>query len=142
MTAISPAAPKWHAVSDDPRDPVSRLCQLLDDGSVYLRRCERGERVAIAEGRINGSPVVAYCTDATSSGGAMGYAGCREIAAAIDLAAGSGRPVIGIWHCSGASLAEGMRALDGVGEVFAAMIRASGRVPQISVIVGPAAGGA
>jgi acetyl-CoA/propionyl-CoA carboxylase carboxyl transferase subunit len=50
--------------------------------------------------------------------------------------------VVGIWHCGGARLAEGVESLDAVGAVFAAMIRASGRVPQISVVVGPAAGGA
>ncbi|HYS36144.1 MAG TPA: carboxyl transferase domain-containing protein, partial [Pseudonocardiaceae bacterium] len=51
-------------------------------------------------------------------------------------------PVIGVWHCGGARLAEGVESLDGVGQVFAAMIHASGRVPQLSVVVGPAAGGA
>jgi acetyl-CoA/propionyl-CoA carboxylase carboxyl transferase subunit len=51
-------------------------------------------------------------------------------------------PVIGIWHSGGARLAEGVTALHAVGEVFAAMVRASGRIPQISVVLGPAAGGA
>ena len=55
---------------------------------------------------------------------------------------GSGFPVIGLWHSGGARLAEGVEALDGVGQVFAAMVRASGRVPQISVVLGAAAGGA
>ena len=54
----------------------------------------------------------------------------------------SGCRSIGIWHSGGARLAEGVEALDAVGEVFAAMVRASGRVPQISVVLGPAAGGA
>ncbi len=49
---------------------------------------------------------------------------------------------MGIWHCGGARLAEGVVALDAIGQVFAAMVRASGRVPQISVVLGPAAGGA
>ena len=51
-------------------------------------------------------------------------------------------PVIGLWHSGGARLAEGVEALHAVGLVFQAMIRASGRVPQISVVLGPAAGGA
>ena len=51
-------------------------------------------------------------------------------------------PVVGIWHSGGARLAEGVTALHAVGEVFAAMVRASGRIPQISVVLGPAAGGA
>ena len=50
--------------------------------------------------------------------------------------------MIGLWHSGGARLPEGVLALDGVGIVFAAMVRASGRVPQISVVLGPAAGGA
>ena len=50
--------------------------------------------------------------------------------------------MIGLWHSGGARLAEGVEALDGVGQVFAAMVRASGRVPQISVVLGAAAGGA
>jgi acetyl-CoA/propionyl-CoA carboxylase carboxyl transferase subunit len=75
-------------------------------------------------------------------GGAMGTEGCRHIVDAIDLAVRERVPVIGLWHCGGARLHEGVSALDAVGEVFAAMIRASGRVPQISVVLGPAAGGA
>src|SRR5205085_5744849 len=51
-------------------------------------------------------------------------------------------PVVGGWHAGGARLAEGVTALHAVGEVFAAMVRASGRIPQISVVLGPAAGGA
>jgi acetyl-CoA/propionyl-CoA carboxylase carboxyl transferase subunit len=72
----------------------------------------------------------------------MGIAGCLHIITAIDAAVRDRCPVIGIWHSSGAKLSEGVEALDAVGQVFAAMIRASGRVPQISVVVGPAAGGA
>jgi len=51
-------------------------------------------------------------------------------------------PVIGVWHSGGARLAEGVASLNGVGEIFTAMTLASGRVPQISVVLGPAAGGA
>src|SRR5262249_26994258 len=78
----------------------------------------------------------------TKLGGAMGSAGCRNIVAAIDTAVRERVPVIGLWHSGGARLAEGVEALDAVGQVFAAMVRASGRVPQISVVLGPAAGGA
>jgi acetyl-CoA/propionyl-CoA carboxylase carboxyl transferase subunit len=75
-------------------------------------------------------------------GGAMGTEGCQHIVDAIDAAVRERVPVIGLWHCGGARLAEGVVALDAVGQVFAAMVRASGRVPQISVVLGPAAGGA
>ena len=68
--------------------------------------------------------------------------GCRHIVDAIDTAVRERVPVIGLWHSGGARLAEGVASLDGVGHVFAAMVRASGRVPQISVVLGAAAGGA
>ncbi|HET8647027.1 MAG TPA: carboxyl transferase domain-containing protein, partial [Vicinamibacteria bacterium] len=61
---------------------------------------------------------------------------------AIDAAVRERVPVVGLWHSGGARLAEGVVALDAVGQVFSAMVRASGRVPQISVVLGPAAGGA
>ena len=75
-------------------------------------------------------------------GGAMGSAGCANIVDATDTALRERIPCIGIWHCGGARLAEGVEALDGVGKVFAVMVHASGRIPQISVVLGPAAGGA
>ncbi|WP_407662194.1 acyl-CoA carboxylase subunit beta [Nakamurella lactea] len=86
--------------------------------------------------------MIAYCTDATRQGGAMGFDGCRHIVDAIDTAIRERIPVIGLWHCGGARLQEGAASLDGVGNMFAAMVRASGRVPQISVVLGAAAGGA
>jgi acetyl-CoA/propionyl-CoA carboxylase carboxyl transferase subunit len=75
-------------------------------------------------------------------GGAMGTEGCQHVVEAIDTAVRERVPVLGLWHSGGARLAEGVVALDGVGQVFAAMVRASGRVPQVSVVLGPAAGGA
>ena len=54
----------------------------------------------------------------------------------------TGAPVIGLWHSGGARLREGVESLHAVGTVFAAMTRASGKVPQISVVLGAAAGGA
>nr|WP_204332248.1 carboxyl transferase domain-containing protein [Geodermatophilus sabuli] len=98
--------------------------------------------VAAARGTVAGRAVIAYCTDATVMGGAMGLHGCRHVVDAIDTAVRDRLPVVGIWHSGGARLAEGVTALHAVGEVFAAMVRASGRVPQISVVLGPAAGGA
>ena len=68
--------------------------------------------------------------------------GCAAIVAAYDHAIEAGAPVIGLWHSGGARLREGVESLHAVGTVFAAMTRASGKVPQISVVLGPAAGGA
>ena len=126
----------------DPRDPELRLACLLDPGTLVSLRPRDTSGAFAARGRIDGAKVIAYCTDATTMGGAMGSEGCRHIVEAIDTAIRERSPVIGLWHSGGARLAEGVEALDAVGQVFAAMVRASGRVPQISVVLGAAAGGA
>jgi acetyl-CoA/propionyl-CoA carboxylase carboxyl transferase subunit len=72
----------------------------------------------------------------------MGVEGCRHIVDAYDTAIAEQSPIVSIWHSGGARLAEGVGALHAVGLVFEAMIRASGYIPQISVVVGFAAGGA
>src|SRR4051794_13908867 len=130
------------AEATDPRDPELRLTCLFDHDTMAPLRPRDTSGAFAARGRIDGAKVVAYCTDATMSGGAMGAEGCRHIVEAIDTALRLRCPVIGLWHSGGARLAEGVEALDTVGQVFAAMVRASGRVPQISVVLGPAAGGA
>ncbi|NMH95889.1 acyl-CoA carboxylase subunit beta [Pseudonocardia acidicola] len=126
----------------DPRDPLARLEALFDDGTLTPMRPQDSSGVLAAHGRIDGAKVVAFCTDATVMGGAMGSDGCRHIVGAIETAVRLRVPVIGLWHSGGARLAEGVEALDAVGQVFAAMVRASGRVPQLSVVLGAAAGGA
>lgn len=136
----APAAPLLTA--PDPRDPEDRMARFFDDGSMELLVSRDTSGVLSARGRVQGSPVIAFCTDATVMGGAMGVDGCRHIVDAIDTALRERLPVVGIWHSGGARLAEGVTALHAVGEVFAAMVRASGRVPQISVVLGAAAGGA
>src|SRR6202000_728447 len=74
--------------------------------------------------------------------GAMGTEGCAVIVGAYTEAVSREVPIVGLWHSGGARLAEGVASLHAVGTVFAAMTAASGRVPQISVVLGPAAGGA
>src|SRR5579859_6288537 len=140
MTAL--AQPTAVLDERDPRDPELRLEKLFDMGSLRALRPRDDSGVFAARGTINGSPVTAFCTDATTMGGAMGKVGCQHIVDAIDTAVRERVPVIGLWHSGGARLAEGVEALHAVGLVFQAMIRASGRVPQISVVLGPAAGGA
>ena len=129
-------------VSPDPRDPEDRLQRLFDPASMEPLATRDASGVLAARGTVSGSPAIAFCTDATVMGGAMGVDGCRHIVDAIDAALRERVPVVGIWHSGGARLAEGVTALHAVGEVFAAMVRASGRIPQISVVLGPAAGGA
>ena len=126
----------------DPRDPEIRLGNLFDDDTVELLRPRDRSGVVAARGLIDGAAAVAFCTDATIMGGAMGAEGCRHIVDAIDAAVRERVPVVGLWHSGGARLADGVEALHAIGLVFQAMIRASGRVPQISVVLGPAAGGA
>jgi acetyl-CoA/propionyl-CoA carboxylase carboxyl transferase subunit len=126
----------------DLRDPELRLQSLVDAGSLRTISGRDDSGVMTARGQINGCPVVAFATDATKMGGAMGSEGCRHVVDAIDIAVRERVPVIGLWHSGGARLAEGVEALDAVGQIFAAMVRASGRILQLSVVLGPAAGGA
>lgn len=116
----------------------ARLAALLDDA------CELDavDGAVTARGRIGGTEVLAFATDAGVQGGALGEASCRAIAALTDQAVHERIPVVGLWHSGGARLREGVSGLDAVGRVFSAQVRASGRVPQVSVVLGPAAGGA
>lgn len=126
----------------DLRDPRLRLQQLFDENNCELLNAAHDSEVRTGVGRINGSRVVAYCTDGTRMGGALGALGSRHIVAAIEVAVRERCPVVGVWHSGGARLADGVESMDAVGRMFAAMTSASGRVPQISVVVGPAAGAA
>lgn len=126
----------------DDRHPLVRLAGLFDGGlyEVITPADDRGFIAAV--GRVEGHDVVAFASDATVQGGAMGAQGCAAIVTAYDRALADSCPIVGLWHSGGARLREGVESLDGVGRVFAAMTRASGKVPQISVVLGPAAGGA
>jgi len=135
-------APEAAAESLDPRDPLLRLSTFFDDGTVTLLHERDRSGVLAASGDVNGVHTIAFATDGTVMGGAMGVDGCAHIVRAYDTAIEEQAPIVGIWHSGGARLAEGVRALHGVGQVFEAMIRASGYIPQISVVVGFAAGGA
>ena len=126
----------------DPRSPRARLTALFDEGSLDTITADDDSGVLVGVGRMLGTNAVAFACDPTIQGGAMGIAGCTAIVTAYDRALLDGVPIVGLWHSGGARLREGVESLDGVGRVFAAMTRASGKVPQISVVLGPAAGGA
>lgn len=130
------------ATEIDYRDPVARLERLFDANSMQLLNTVDRSGVVTASGLVEGVHTIAFCTDATIMGGAMGIDGCAHIVNAYDRAIDAEAPCIGVWHSGGARLAEGVEALHGVGGVFEAMVRASGKIPQISVVLGPAAGGA
>ena len=95
-----------------------------------------------AVGTVDGTRAVAFCSDATVMGGAMGDLGCRVVVDAYHRALTDRVPIIGLWHSGGARLAEGVLSLHAVGRIFHVMTQASGKIPQISVVLGPAAGGA
>lgn len=126
----------------DPRHPLVRLGKFFDNGEFTTITPVDDRGVIAGVGLANGTHVVAFATDPTVQGGAMGNDGCRAIITAYDRAFADSAPVIGLWHSGGARLREGVASLDGVGRVFAAQTRISGKVPQISVVLGPAAGGA
>ena len=114
-----------------------RLDTVFDDWDLLLAV----DGVAVGMGAISGVECVAFATDPTKQGGALGIEGCGAISDATDIANLRQSPCIGIWHSGGARLREGVASLDAVGRIFAAQTRASGRIPQISVVLGPAAGG-
>jgi len=139
MTALdqSPAA-----AAVLPRDPQERLAALFDPGTLQVLPAEERCGVVAGTGLVHGLSAVAFASDARVQGGAMSTAGCAAIVAAYSEATSRGVPIVGLWHSGGARLAEGVASLHAVGTVFAAMTQASGRVLQISVVLGPAAGGA
>jgi acetyl-CoA/propionyl-CoA carboxylase carboxyl transferase subunit len=152
MTAVSETSAARTQAADGtpaapvslPRDPAARLTALFDAGTMTLLPAVApdGSGAIAARGLIDGSGAVAFASDPRVQGGAMGTDGCAVIVAAYNEAIARGVPVVGLWHSGGARLAEGVASLHGVGTVFAAMTAASGVVPQISVVLGPAAGGA
>src|SRR6266508_2549036 len=126
----------------DPRNPVARLTALLDEGTLELITPDDLSGMLAVRGAIHGAPVVAFCSDATVMGGAMGDEGCEVVVKAYHVARQENVPIIGLWHSGGARLAEGVLSLHAVGKIFYEMTQASGKIPQISVVLGPAAGGA
>jgi acetyl-CoA/propionyl-CoA carboxylase carboxyl transferase subunit len=140
----SPAAAKPAKLprEQDPRNPNHRLAALFDEGTLELITEDDGSGMLAAVGRVQGTEVVAFCSDPTVMGGAMGEVGCKAVVHAYERALADQAPIIGLWHSGGARLAEGVLSLHAVGEIFHVMTQASGRIPQVSVVLGPAAGGA
>ncbi len=101
-----------------------------------------GEGVVTGYGTVNGKKVYVYAQDFTVAGGSLGERHAEKICRAMDLAAQSGAPLVGINDSGGARIQEGVHALNGYGEIFYRNTIYSGVIPQISVIMGPCAGGA
>jgi acetyl-CoA carboxylase carboxyltransferase component len=148
VTAILPRAPAL---------PARRLAALFDDGryeeldalahhqssqwGMDKKRYD-GDGVTVATGRVHGHVVVAFAQDRRFMGGSLGETHARKICKAMDLAGRLGAPIVGLLDSGGARIQEGVAALAGYGEIFRRNVALSGRVPQISVVLGPCAGGA
>jgi propionyl-CoA carboxylase beta chain len=126
-------------------DPAS--FEELDALAVHLDKGDDGERlygdaVVTGWGRIDGRSVGVFAQDFTVFGGSVGEVVGDKIAKAMDLATKTGIPMIGLNDSGGARIQEGVASLAGYGEIFRRNVRASGVIPQLSVILGPCAGGA
>ena len=134
-----------------------RIAALLDEGSFQEydlfveHKCKdfgmadkelAADGVVTGSGTINGRPVCIYAQDFTVAGGSLGLMHARKITKVMDHAIRMGVPIIGINDSGGARIQEGVNSLAGYGEIFYRNTLASGVVPQISVILGPCAGGA
>jgi len=98
--------------------------------------------VVTGYGQINGRKVFVYAQDFTVMGGSLGINQSRKICRVMDLAAQNGAPIIGLIDSGGARIQEGVYSLKGYAEIFRRNALYSGVVPQISIILGPCAGGA
>jgi len=101
-----------------------------------------GDAVVTGYGKINGRLAFAYAQDFTVIGGTLSQVVSEKTCKVMDLAAKNGAPCIGLFDSGGARIQEGVDSLKGYGEVFTRNTLYSGVIPQISVIMGPAAGGA
>lgn len=134
-----------------------RIDLLLDPGSFVEidefveHRCENfgmgatkypGDGVVTGYGTVEGRIVYVYSQDFTVIGGSLGEAHAKKICKVMDLALQNGCPVVGLNDSGGARIQEAVDSLSGYGQIFYRNTVASGVVPQISVIVGPCAGGA
>ena len=101
-----------------------------------------GDGVVTGWGTINGRMVYVFSQDFTVFGGSLSETHAQKICKILDLAVQNGAPVIGLNDSGGARIQEGVASLGGYAEVFWRNVQASGAIPQISVIMGPCAGGA
>jgi len=100
-----------------------------------------GDGVVTGWGTVNGRTIFAFAKDFTVFGGSLSEAHAQKIMKIQDLALKARAPIIGLFDAGGARIQEGVAALGGYGEVFKRNVLASGVIPQISVIMGPCAGG-
>lgn len=126
-----------------------RLNLLLDkdsfseiDEHVVSEQNPDGEAVITGTGTIHGRPVYVFSEDFSVMGGSLGEVVAKKILKLMDKALEARAPIIGIKDSGGARIQEGISSLYGYAQIFKKNVEASGKIPQISVIVGPSAGGA
>src|SRR5919199_1818519 len=120
-------------------DPLAR--HRVRDFDMDKRR-PYGDGVVTGWGTIDGRKVFVFSQDFTVFGGSLGEVFAEKVCKVMDLAAATGAPVIGINDSGGARIQEGAASLAGYGYIFDRNVRVSGVIPQISIIMGPCAGGA
>ena len=101
-----------------------------------------GDGVIVGYGKVNGRTVFAYAQDFIIMGGSLGLVHSKKICTVQEMALKMGAPCIGMMDSGGARIQEGVASLAGYGSIFHNIIQSSGIIPQISVIMGPCAGGA
>ena len=127
-----------------------RIDLLLDENSFveidrFTANSENaipGDSVIVGTGTINGNNICVYSQNFTVMGGSLSKVAANKICKIMDIAISTGCPIIGIIDSGGARIQEGVHSLVGYGSIFTKNVRSSGVIPQISVIVGPSAGGA
>jgi acetyl-CoA carboxylase carboxyltransferase component len=138
--------------TDERLEPLERLEVLCDPGSINLLRSDvrsrrmgakarPGDGVIGASARVDGRAVFCFAQDPSFAGGSLGQAHADTVVQIHRLAARARVPVIGFIESAGARMQEGLAALAGYGRIFRAHVELSGRVPQISIVCGPSAGG-
>ncbi len=160
LEAAVDAAEENAAARQHPRGKKTareRIAALLDEGSfVELDALVRhrstafglgskripGDGVVVGYGTVEGRQVCVYSQDFTVFGGSLGEAHGQKIAKVMDLALRTGAPLVGILDGGGARIQEGVAALTQFAEIFRRNVAASGVIPQVSLVLGPSAGGA
>src|SRR5215213_2640614 len=150
--AVPPAAVTAGGTRASRLTPRQRIDLLLDDGSfvelgALARHRATGfgmedrrtdtDGVVTGWGTVDGRQVFVHAHDARVFGGSLGEVFAAKVRRVMDLAEAAGAPIVGLNDGGGARIQEGIRSLAGFGSIFAGNVRSSGRIPKISVILGP-----
>ena len=133
-----------------------RINVLFDEGTFFefdafvspsqtpssSRKNNFGDGVVVGSGKVQGRSVFAYAQDFTVLGGSLGFAHGTKIAKVQEMALKLGAPIVGLMDSGGARIQEGVKSLSAYATIFRNNVQSSGIIPQISAILGPAAGGA